>query len=229
MKKNHGEIQMNGKNELVSMPGSVHRSLSRMTVIIVLLLVLSLVQLPWSASSDPITNVSWFADGSDQKDIQFSGPGTDTDTAALSFQTGVTVQNVSFEAEGNEYLGEYPSNLTIDVGGDGTSEWRFAGTGYGSLGHQELLLGLLEVFLDGLQPSFQPPHSHRSIVLHHHDDQEGKKHPIMHNRPPANGKGRGMLEPGPAESGPLKQTCEMGEQRTPRAQYYSHKHQKSQH
>ena len=33
--------------------------------------------------------------------------------------------------------GEYPTNVVVDVGDDGTSDWEFNGTGYGSFGHQD--------------------------------------------------------------------------------------------
>jgi len=122
------------------MPGSAGRSFHFTSIIIVSLLALSMIPVPGPGGAAPITDVNWFGDASVQEDVQFNGPGTDTTTATLSFQKGVTVQNASFKVVGQEYLGESPSNITIDVGGDGTPEWRFGGLGYGSLGHQEFFV-----------------------------------------------------------------------------------------
>jgi len=73
--------------------------------------------------------------------------------ATLSFGTGggTTFTNISvpyFSASksavmnitGMPYISggnEYPTNVKLDVGNDGTSDWEFNGTGYGPLGHQD--------------------------------------------------------------------------------------------
>jgi len=99
-----------------------------------------LVHVPLGVSAAPIKKVNIFADGAQSKDISLSDMGTDSTTAKLSFQEGVTLANTTMLVDGHPSGKSYPSNISIDVGGDGDRDWQWAGLGYGGLGHQNLFI-----------------------------------------------------------------------------------------
>jgi len=104
------------------------------------LMVLSVIPVQAPVAADPIKKVAWFEEGETQVAMTFNSAGIDTTSAKLSFQTGITVSNVSFKVDTQENSNEYPSNVTIDINGDGRHEWRFDGLGYGALGKQYLFI-----------------------------------------------------------------------------------------
>ena len=87
-----------------------------------------------------------FSDGSPSKEHTFpAGGGTTSQNAfQLEIERGVTIESASFYISGGpDQNGNYPTNVTLDVGNDGDEEWEFKGTGKGHFGHQD-------VFSDGL-------------------------------------------------------------------------------
>ena len=99
-----------------------------------------ILHIPLGAGAAPIKKINIFADGAQSKDITLSDMGTDSTTAKLSIQTGVTLANTSMLVDGRASGLSYPSNISIDVGGDGDRDWQWAGLGYGGLGHQNLFI-----------------------------------------------------------------------------------------
>jgi len=80
-----------------------------------------------------------FADGSTSKDHTFppGGGTTPTSTYQLEIERGAVLEQATFSIIGKpDGNGNYPKNVTIDVGSDGDKEWRFKGTGKGHLGLQ---------------------------------------------------------------------------------------------
>ncbi|MEM2870296.1 MAG: PKD domain-containing protein [Thermoplasmata archaeon] len=70
-------------------------------------------------------------------DFQYGG--TDKSNA-LSIQTGLIIQNASLKtttAELSPDRSDYPTNVSVDFGGDQKPEWAFVGKGYGSWGLQD--------------------------------------------------------------------------------------------
>ena len=85
-------------------------------------------------------HVRSFGNGSFEALIAFPVAGIN-DTYNLSFQTGMRVMNAFFNVSGISATPggtDCPESPSIDLGGDGNPEWRFNGTGYGRLGHQNI-------------------------------------------------------------------------------------------
>jgi hypothetical protein len=82
--------------------------------------------------------VNRFDNGSSEALIDFPTAGSNSDLK-LSIQTGVRIYYAFFNITGLAAGGtEYLDRPTIDMGGDGSVEWCFNGTGYGNFGHQTL-------------------------------------------------------------------------------------------
>jgi len=70
--------------------------------------------------------------------INFTTPGTNNQTVKIEISSNSTVLNATMKIKGEPYgSGNYPSNVSVNIGEDGDVEWAFNGTGYGSLGKQE--------------------------------------------------------------------------------------------
>jgi hypothetical protein len=85
-------------------------------------------------------HVRSFGNGSFEALIAFPAAGTNN-TFNLSFQTGMRVMSAFFNVSGLAATPggtDCPESPSIDLGGDDTPEWRFNGTGYGRLGHQNI-------------------------------------------------------------------------------------------
>jgi hypothetical protein len=93
---------------------------------------------PVSANMDVFVNR--FSNGSSEALIGFPVAGMD-DTLKLSIQTGMRIYYAYFNITGvapGAGSTDYLDRPALDLGGDESVEWRFNGTGYGSLGHQTL-------------------------------------------------------------------------------------------
>jgi len=127
------------------MSGKAAHRISRIALLLTTIsllcqLILPILHVPLGATAAPIKKVNIFADGTQSKAITLTDMGTDSTTAKLSFQTGVTLANASMLVDGQASGKSYPSNISIDVGGDGDKDWQWAGLGYGGLGHQDLFI-----------------------------------------------------------------------------------------
>jgi hypothetical protein len=82
--------------------------------------------------------VDTFGNGQPSATIGFPTAGMD-DSASLSLQTGLTINNASMSVSSVRAppgSTDYPSNVSIDFGGDGVQEWQFMAKDIGSLGRQ---------------------------------------------------------------------------------------------
>ena len=81
-----------------------------------------------------------FSGGSPTATVVFGAGGGTDDSAALELPMGTNVTGASFTVSTRDAgTGEYPSEVTVDVGGDGDFEWQFNYTGFGKFGLQERL------------------------------------------------------------------------------------------
>jgi hypothetical protein len=93
---------------------------------------------PASAFENITYEVSWFGNGMNSALVDFSSSGID-DSLNLSVQTGMYIDeaelNISTVAQepGSK---AYPTNLTVDFGGDRKVEWQWKGQGFGQFGRQ---------------------------------------------------------------------------------------------
>lgn len=90
------------------------------------------------ASVNIIRTIKTFGDGSAEKTISFTEPGTDQSLYTL-IPNGAKVLSAKFNVTNGPLTDDgtdYPSGVTIDAGNDGTPEWAFNGKGYGAWGDQ---------------------------------------------------------------------------------------------
>ena len=118
------------------------RSIKRCLLVVLTILLIGqmlwpMLDLQTGVDAAPIKKINKFQGGALYKDITFSDMYTDTASAKFEFQKGINVTNTTFLVDGQTNLGSYPTNITIDVGGNGLPDWRWAGIGYGAMGHQE--------------------------------------------------------------------------------------------
>ncbi len=79
-----------------------------------------------------------FSDGSSERIITFPSGGGINDTINVSIRHGIPIIQARVNLTTQPLVGEYPSNLYLDVGVDNDFEWAFSGTGYGNLGRQNI-------------------------------------------------------------------------------------------
>ena len=87
------------------MSGQAAHRISRIALLLTTIsllcqLVLPILHIPLGAGAAPIKKINIFADGAQSKDITLSDMGTDSTTAKLSIQTGVTLANTSMLVDG---------------------------------------------------------------------------------------------------------------------------------
>lgn len=105
-------------------------------------LLVPLLAQPWAApaGANIDINVRGFGNGDSEAILAFSSPGANN-ALTLSFQTGLRVLSASINITGMPYTPggtDCPESPSVDLGNDGSVEWRFNGTGYGRLGQQYL-------------------------------------------------------------------------------------------
>ena len=101
---------------------------------------LPLIQLmtPVAAVENITMEVTWFGNGKSSALVDFQSAGFD-DSNNLSLQSGLYVDEAKLkistlpQAAGST---AYPTNLTVDFGGDRKVEWQWRGQGYGQFGRQ---------------------------------------------------------------------------------------------
>ena len=78
-----------------------------------------------------------FGNGQPSVMVGFPGAGMD-DSASISLQTGLSIDSASLKVSSAPPPSgsDYPTNVTVDIGGDGVAEWQFQGKNTGSLGRQ---------------------------------------------------------------------------------------------
>ncbi|WP_455391873.1 thrombospondin type 3 repeat-containing protein [[Eubacterium] cellulosolvens] len=109
----------------------------RKFVLIILFTLLFTALNPLILAEPPIIRITKFSDDTPTKVISFpSGGGTDL-SAGLEFPKKAVVTNATFNVSTvRDINGYYPTNPSIDVGGDGDYEWAYQGKGYGQFGRQ---------------------------------------------------------------------------------------------
>jgi hypothetical protein len=87
-----------------------------------------------------VMHIPTFSDGRPEKTISFSHPGTDKNSA-ITIPHGAEIVSASMNVSSLPFTDggdDYPENVTVDLGNDGSPEWAFQGKGYGQMGHQTL-------------------------------------------------------------------------------------------
>jgi len=73
------------------------------------------------------------------KVITFPIGGSSITNSTITLPSNVTILNASLNLTGFPDENEnYPTNPSVDIGGDGEIEWAFDGVGYGSMGYQNM-------------------------------------------------------------------------------------------
>ncbi|MGQ9583748.1 MAG: hypothetical protein ACUVV6_09620, partial [Thermoplasmatota archaeon] len=93
-----------------------------------------------TVSAENITKtIESFDGGQSEVKVDLQYGGTDK-SSALAIQTGLIIENASLKTTATPMSptrADYPTNLTVDFGGDGRAEWGYIGKGYGSWGRQD--------------------------------------------------------------------------------------------
>ena len=76
------------------------------------------------------------SDGSTEVLITFESAGIDSTSLALEVPVDASILTASLDVTGMPYNGQYPDEVTVNIGNDEDTEWEFKGTGYGALGYQ---------------------------------------------------------------------------------------------
>lgn len=79
-----------------------------------------------------------FSNGQKSTMITFDSPGIDSDSLKIDVPFEATVLSASMKVTQDVHNGQYPRDVTINVGNDQDNEWEFRGKGYGSFGEQTL-------------------------------------------------------------------------------------------
>jgi len=111
--------------------------------LIVLLVTMSMLPLgymvyPPATAGNITVQVTWFGNDQEEVIVDFPSAGID-DSNSLSLQTGLYIDQVKMKVSTVDQgpgMKNYPSNVTIDFGGDNMLEYQWRGPGYGALGHQ---------------------------------------------------------------------------------------------
>ena len=109
-------------------------------------------------------------DGAQETEITFPSNGAKDLSAKLSFQKGVEVYaaRINFTPL-PDTNGQYPTNVSIDIGDNSKNEWAFIGPAYGSWGKQT-------VFLDETDSTVSVVHIDRcSCGVARRTDHEGER------------------------------------------------------
>jgi hypothetical protein len=114
----------------------------RATVVLIVATMCMLPVLQLMTPAKAVENISfelnWFGNGKKTVLLDFPSGGED-DSLNISLQTGMTIDaaslNMSTVAQpaGSK---DYPTNLTVNFGGDSKMEWQWKGQGYGQFGRQ---------------------------------------------------------------------------------------------
>ena len=89
---------------------------------------------------DRIFHVTNFSDGKAERIISFSAQGTDK-SSSIAIPNGARVVSATMNITGlptSDGGTDYPENITVDAGNDGSLEYAFQGKGYGRMGYQTL-------------------------------------------------------------------------------------------
>ncbi|MEM2976303.1 MAG: CARDB domain-containing protein [Thermoplasmata archaeon] len=125
--------------------GSARRSL---WIVSALLLPALLNVTPPAGGTNITIPVTAFGGGQSEATLAFPAAGS-SQALNLSLQTGLRVLSARLNVSGLPFTDggtDCPLSPYIDLGADGSAEWRFEGTGYGSLGHQSLFSNGSAVF-----------------------------------------------------------------------------------
>ncbi len=77
-----------------------------------------------------------FSDGSSELLVVFPPGGGINDTINISIKNNTKINQASFKITSLPNMGQYPSNVFLDIGLDGDYDWAFNGKGYGAMGYQ---------------------------------------------------------------------------------------------
>jgi len=89
--------------------------------------------------------VDKLSDGSSDITVQFNPNGGSNTEAKLKFPKGADVLSASFNVTGlPDGLGNYPTEVKLDVGDDGDLEWEFNISSVGSFGRQTNFIGSID-------------------------------------------------------------------------------------
>ncbi|MGQ9583756.1 MAG: hypothetical protein ACUVV6_09660, partial [Thermoplasmatota archaeon] len=110
-------------------------------VIAIGMLLPAVLPTPSTVRAENVTKtIEVFANGLSEIKADFQYGGTDKSNA-LAIQTGLIIENASLRISTASMTPEgkdFPTNVSVDFGGDGRPEWAFIGKGYGALGRQTI-------------------------------------------------------------------------------------------
>jgi hypothetical protein len=95
---------------------------------------------PQAGADNISVSISKFSDDSSEFNVDFTSSLENT-KHSLSIQSGMWLDSATMKIstmDPSQANGNYPANLTLDVGGDGSPEWMFKGVGYGQFGRQNV-------------------------------------------------------------------------------------------
>lgn len=111
--------------------------------IIVQFIIVLLILTVWPASGGPVV-VDVFEGGQAEIKVTFGQGGYD-DSTKLSVPAKAELDSAQISVKGmGDSFGNYPTNVSIDVGNDSNIDWEFKGENYGSLGMQTELTDIIE-------------------------------------------------------------------------------------
>ncbi|WP_455392305.1 hypothetical protein, partial [[Eubacterium] cellulosolvens] len=102
-----------------------------------------------------------FSDDTTEKQVIFPSMGGTNSSVSIELPKAAYVTNAHFNITGQHgSSGDMPKNVVIDVGDDDDIDWKFNGTGYGSLGKQNVFSDdNPELFLEFDGPGFNDSNS----------------------------------------------------------------------
>jgi PKD repeat protein len=110
-------------------------------IILTILILGAIINIPnstiFALGQREVNIITTFGNGSAEEMIEFSTGGATDSSLYFSIPRNTTVIKSSFEIVNiADNYSENPTNVIVDVGNDGDSEWEFSGPGYGSFGAQ---------------------------------------------------------------------------------------------
>jgi len=102
---------------------------------VILLIAIACIPLLNTTAEESMTTFDGFTDNT----ITFMNGGNKDTSTQISIEKKSQIYNASLEITGkDDGNNNWPSNLSVDIGNDGDSQWRFQGPGYGRMGNQTL-------------------------------------------------------------------------------------------
>jgi hypothetical protein len=116
-------------------------------VILLLTFILSLSSFQFIPMDGNSVHLETFSTGTEEVTLTFETGGIDATHLEIEIPVNASILSASLNVTGKPYEGDYPTDVTVNIGNDEDIDWAYRGTGYGSLGHQSF-------FSDGSERQF---------------------------------------------------------------------------